>query len=172
MCFPPHSFSTLCSFASFTIENSVRFNRPIRAAVAQEPCILATVCGCVSREFVLGNQGRRFPCLSARHCSVPLKLHACGRETKPAEFCLSARWKNTYAQILWSHSLPPKTADPGRTLTGLRGGLHGARRLRFVGNILDDFLLRVLQGHAGNKRSQWNQIGDDEGFPPWGRTCG
>lgn len=55
-------------------------------------CKTAWVCEWRKKENDVSfeRSGRKFPCHSARYCSVSLKVHACGWKTKPAELCPSA----------------------------------------------------------------------------------
>ncbi len=59
----------------------------------------------------------KFPCLSACHCSVSLKVHACGWKTKPAELCLSV--------------LVEKHPPTDRATVYLQGGSHAGKMLTY-----------------------------------------
>lgn len=70
--------------------SSIHCNKRARLQLRKALYTCKTVRVCELREGVcFEKSGGKFPCLSARHCSVSLKDHACGWKTKHAELCLS-----------------------------------------------------------------------------------
>lgn len=111
LCFPPCSLSTLSLLTSFTTVQQT-------SAIAQEHVYLQNSVGVWAEWGVcFEKSGGKFPCLSARHCSVSLKVHACGWETKPAESCLSI--------------LVEKQPPTDRPAVYLQGGSHIRKMLTY-----------------------------------------
>lgn len=81
----PHSLPSNAKTAS-----SVHCNKPVRLSIAQERVYLQSCVGVWAEwKVCFEKSGGKFPCLSACHCSVSLRVHACGWKTRPAELCLS-----------------------------------------------------------------------------------
>lgn len=99
---------------------------PVSIATNQHGCSCARECMLAKQRVgvwaKLGvcfeKSGGKFPCLSACHCSVSLKVHACGWKTKPAELCLS---------VLVEKKHPPTD----RPIVYLRGGSHIGKMLTY-----------------------------------------
>lgn len=90
-------FST-CSFSTHSpplpsqpkTVSSIHCNKLARLSLRKTLYTCKTARVCELRERVsFEKSGGKFPCLSARHCSVSLKDHACGWKTKRAELSLS-----------------------------------------------------------------------------------